>query len=191
MRSATVIWDVPSCFGTNNYCPPNYDGKFHGHSGADNMDIRYADRSIDSNHDWIWGVSANNNPSIADVWNTAPAWMQYVPVPSPTSSRFIDGTTPYPGLAAGGNLAGITAYVYWNQMLYVEVGGQSEDVVVERSAQAFVPAYQDDGAFLDLPHLQQRMAEVSHASRCFALDTVEHPHKRTSGKRGKLGFAHL
>jgi hypothetical protein len=107
----------------DNYASQSDDGKFHGHSGADNMDIRYADRSVDASHDWIWGVSANNNPSISDVWNTASAWMQYVPVPSPTSSRFIDGTTPYPGLAAGGNIAGITGYFYWNQMLYVEAGG--------------------------------------------------------------------
>jgi mono/diheme cytochrome c family protein len=28
------------------------------------------------------GVSVNNNPSVSDPWNTAPAWMQYVPVPS-------------------------------------------------------------------------------------------------------------
>jgi hypothetical protein len=107
----------------DNYAAQSDDGKFHGHSGADNMDIRYADRSIDATHDWIWGVSANNNPSISDVWNTAAAWMQYVPVPSPTSSRFIDGTTPYPGLAAGGNIAGLTAYAYWNQLLYIEAGG--------------------------------------------------------------------
>ena len=107
----------------DNYASQSDDGNFHGHSGADNMDIRYADRSIDATHDWIWGVSANNNPSISDVWNSAPAWMQYVPVPSPTSSRFIDGTTPYPGIAAGGNIAGITAYFYWNQTLYIEAGG--------------------------------------------------------------------
>ena len=107
----------------DNYAAQSDDGKFHGHTSADNMDIRYADRSIDANHDLIWGVSANNNPSVSDVWNTAAAWMQYVPVPSPTSSRFIDGNAPYPGLAAGGNIAGITAYAYWNQMLYVEFGG--------------------------------------------------------------------
>ncbi|MEO7326692.1 MAG: hypothetical protein ABIW82_17870 [Dokdonella sp.] len=107
----------------DNYAAQSDDGKFHGHSSADNMDIRYADRSIDSHHDWIWGISANNNPSISDVWNTAAAWMQYVPVPSAGSSRFIDGTAPYPGFAAGGNLSGVTAYAFWNQMLYLEVGG--------------------------------------------------------------------
>ena len=107
----------------DNYGSQSDDGKFHGHSNADNMDIRYADRDITPTHDLIWGVSANNNPSLADPWNTAAAWMQYVPVPSPTSSSFIDGNTPYPGFAAGGNLAGINAYAFWNQMLYVELGG--------------------------------------------------------------------
>lgn len=107
----------------DNYAAQSDDGKFHGHTSADNMDIRYADRLINSSHDLIWGVSVNNNSSISDVWNTAAAWMQYVPVPSPTSSRFIDGTAPYPGFAAGGNIAGVSAYVFWNQRLYLEAGG--------------------------------------------------------------------
>jgi hypothetical protein len=49
--------------------------------------------------------------------------MQYVPVPSPTSSRFIDGAAPYPGYAAGGNIAGVTAYAFWNRTIYAELGG--------------------------------------------------------------------
>lgn len=107
----------------DNYGSQSADGKLHGHTNADNMDIRYADRSIDAKHDLIWGVSANSNPSVSDPWNTAAAWMQYVPVPSPTSSRFIDGTAPYPGFASGGNIAGITAYAFWNQTVYAELGG--------------------------------------------------------------------
>jgi hypothetical protein len=107
----------------DNYAAQSDDGKFHGHSNADNMDIRYADRRITPTSDLIWGISANNNPSLADPWNTAAAWMQYVPVPSPGSSAFIDGTTPYPGFASGGNIAGINGYAFWNQTLYVELGG--------------------------------------------------------------------
>ncbi|MDE2402613.1 MAG: cytochrome C [Burkholderiales bacterium] len=105
------------------YATRTDDGQFHGHTNADNIDIRYADRFVDSTRDLIVGLSLNNNPSVSDPWNTAPAWMQYVPVPSPTSSQFIDGATPYPGYAAGGNLAGITAYTYWNRTLYAELGG--------------------------------------------------------------------
>ncbi len=98
------------------------DGSFHGHSNADNIDIRYADRFIDGQQDLIVGVTLNNNPSVTDPWNTAGAWMQYVPVPSPSSSQFIDGNAPYPGLGAGGNLAGVTAYGFWNRSIYAELG---------------------------------------------------------------------
>jgi len=104
------------------YATQDADGAFHGHSNADNIDLRYAERFIDDKRDLIVGVSVNNNPSVSDPWNTAPAWMQYVPVPSPTSSRFVDGTTPYPGYAAGGNIAGVTAYAFWNRSLYGELG---------------------------------------------------------------------
>lgn len=99
------------------------DGSFRGHSNADNIELRYADRWITPERDLIAGVSVNNNPSVSDPWNSAPAWMQYVPVPSPGSSAFIDGAAPYPGYAAGGNIAGISAYALWNQSVYAELGG--------------------------------------------------------------------
>ncbi len=97
-------------------------GSFKGHTSADNIDLRYADRFIDSNRDLIFGVSLNNNPSVSDPWNTAAAWMQYVPVPSPSSSQFVDGNAPYPGYGPGGQAAGVTAYAYWNKLLYAELG---------------------------------------------------------------------
>lgn len=106
----------------DNYVLSPDGTEYQGHTSADNMDIRYADRFISGNRDLIFGVSLNNNPSVADPWNTAAAWMQYVPVPSPTSHQFIDGNTPYPGFGAGGNLAGVSAYLFWNKMLYAELG---------------------------------------------------------------------
>ena len=105
------------------YATQDANGSFHGHSNADNIDIRYADRFIGPSRDLIVGISANNNPSVADPWNTAAAWMQYVPVPSPTSSRFIDGNAPYPSYGSGGNIAGLNAYAFWNRAVYVELGG--------------------------------------------------------------------
>jgi hypothetical protein len=95
-------------------------GSFRGHSQADNIDLRYADRFIDKQRDLIYGVSFNNNPSLPDPWNSAAAWMQYVPGASPTSHQFVDG--PYPGFGAGGNLAGVSAYAYLNKTLYGELG---------------------------------------------------------------------
>jgi hypothetical protein len=98
------------------------DGSFRGHTSADNIDIRYADRMVSDARDLIWGVSLNNNPSVSDPWNTAPAWMQYVPVPSPTSSQFVDGAAPYPGYASDGNIAGLTAYAFLDRTWYAELG---------------------------------------------------------------------
>jgi hypothetical protein len=121
------------------YAAQSDDGHFHGHTNADNIDLRYADRFIDPGRDLIFGVSLNNNPSLADPWNTAPAWMQYVPVPSPTSSQFIDGNAPYPGYAAGGNIAGVTAYAYWNQTVYAELGAYRTAKGLLRFMSAGVP----------------------------------------------------
>ncbi len=106
----------------DNYATQDASGHFHGHSNADNIDVRYADRIIDGKTDFVYGFSLNNNPSISDPWNTSAAWMQYVPVPSPTSYRFIDGTAPYPGFGSGGNIAGLTAYMFWRKTIYAELG---------------------------------------------------------------------
>jgi hypothetical protein len=121
------------------YAAQSDDGAFHGHSNADNIDLRYADRFIDPSRDLIFGVSLNNNPSLADPWNSVAAWMQYVPVPSPTSSQFIDGNAPYPGFAAGGNIAGITAYAYWNRTVYAELGAYRTAKGLLRFMSAGVP----------------------------------------------------
>ena len=109
----------------NNYnsqtVGPNGElGRFQGHSQADNMDIRYADRFIDANRDLIVGLSVNNNPSVSDPWSSAAAWMQYTPNASPTSHQFVDG--PFPGFGSGGNIAGATAYAYLNKSVYAELG---------------------------------------------------------------------
>lgn len=95
-------------------------GAWKGHSQADNMDFRYADRFIDGGRDLIFGVSVNNNPSVSDPWNTAAAWMQYVPGATPGSHQFVDGS--YPAYGAGSNIAGLTTYAYWNKTLYGEIG---------------------------------------------------------------------
>jgi hypothetical protein len=100
----------------------NADGSYSGHTNADNMDLRWADRFVGADRDLIVGVSLNNNPSVSDPWNTAPAWMQYVPLPSPTSSQFIDATTPYPSYSSGGNIAGLTTYAFLDRTWYGEIG---------------------------------------------------------------------
>ena len=105
------------------YATRDEGGRYHGHTQADNIDLRWAGQVSLGGHALIVGSSLNNNPSLSDPWNTVPAWMQYVPVPSPGSSRFIDGNTPYPGHAVGGNVAGLTVYTLVDDTLYAELGG--------------------------------------------------------------------
>jgi len=103
----------------NNYDTLDANGKWHGHSGADNIDIRYADRFISSDRDVIFGVTLNNNPQAQDVWNSVPAW-GYNTVPGSSGP-------PVTPLIAGGlaqSVAGLGAYAQFNknnQSLYGEI----------------------------------------------------------------------
>lgn len=106
----------------DNYASDNGDNTFSGHTQVDNVDIRLANHIVDEKKDWIYGVSLNNNPSVSDPWNTAAAWMQYVPTAGVKSHQFADAATPFPGFASGGNIAGVTTYASWNKTIYAEAG---------------------------------------------------------------------
>lgn len=106
----------------DHYATRDNDGRYHGHSSVDNIDLRYADHLIGPGRDLIFGFSLNNNPSVTDPWNTAPAWMQYVPAASPTSHQFADANTPFPGTGSGDHLSGLNAYLFWDKTVYAELG---------------------------------------------------------------------
>ena len=90
--------------------------------GWDNTDIRFADlTTLGQDKPLTWGVSANNSPSVQDPWNSLPAW-QY-PF-SQTSSLAVQpvATTQLEGIG-NGTVAGLTGYGYWNNLVYLELGG--------------------------------------------------------------------
>lgn len=91
-----------------------------GHTGSDNLDLRYADRLIHANSDLIYGFTLHNNPGVQDVWNSTPAW-GYGVVPGSTGAG--DGVTPILDGGLGQQVAGIGAYAYWNKMVYAELTG--------------------------------------------------------------------
>ena len=105
----------------NNYAnqDPN-SGGWTGHSGSDNLDVRYADRLIDANRDLVYGFTLHNNPGMQDVFNSTPAW-GYGVVPGSTGAG--NGATPMLDGGLGQQVAGIGAYAYWNKMLYAELTG--------------------------------------------------------------------
>ena len=101
----------------NNYDHQSInDSHWAGHTTSDNLDVRYADRFVDADSDLIVGATLNNNPTVQDVWNSAPAW-GFNTVPGST------GPGPAPLLAGGlaQQAAGLGAYAYWNDTVYGEL----------------------------------------------------------------------
>ncbi|MBS1191707.1 MAG: hypothetical protein H6R10_3499 [Rhodocyclaceae bacterium] len=102
----------------NNYDHLDPNRNWRGKTVSDNADIRYADRFIDNRHDLVFGLSLNNNPSVQDVWNSAPAWgFDLVPGSNPIG-------LPTAPLLSGGlaqQVAGVGAYAYWNKTVYAEL----------------------------------------------------------------------
>lgn len=96
-----------------------YDGIGRAFSW-DNADIRYARTTTLFGAETVVGISANNNPTVTDVWNTTPAWGYPFQASglagSPAAATMIEG-------AFSGLVGGATAYTYWNRLVYVELGG--------------------------------------------------------------------
>jgi hypothetical protein len=89
-----------------------------GAIGIDNIDLRWAKHTTLASNDLLVGLTLNNNPTVQDVWNTAPAWsfpfMSSDVAASPAASTLIDG-----GL--GQQVAGLGAYSLYDNTLYTEV----------------------------------------------------------------------
>ena len=109
-----------------------YAGKVYGDLGAfvqvslnpvtqqlwfDGSDVRYTKSFKLFGQDTVFGIDANNTPSIQDVWNTAAAWS----FPQ-LSSGFAANTVPGTHIdALAQQVGGAGAYVWWNDMLYAEL----------------------------------------------------------------------
>ena len=107
-----------------NYAYQNDTGSYQSHFGSDNFDLRYADHLDTASSDLIWGLTLNNNPSVQDPWNTAPAWAY--PYVGPNTKLNPVAGLPYQTQLEGAQasqVGGLGAYLYWNRNLYAEVAG--------------------------------------------------------------------
>jgi len=88
-----------------------------GKLSVDNTDVRFANHASLRGRDLLYGVSLHNNPTVQDVWNTAPAWKYPFTSPTlaphPAASTMLDG-----GLAQ--SVLGLGAYGWFDNMLYAE-----------------------------------------------------------------------
>ena len=89
-----------------------------GRFGWDNTDIRLATKAKLGRKDAIVGMTLNNNPTVQDVWNTAPAWsFPYV------SSGVAPGLQTS-ALSAGPlaqQVAGLGAYMFYDNAIFGEI----------------------------------------------------------------------
>lgn len=95
----------------------NYDGVAQ-RAALNNVDIRHVGEGELFGQDVLrWGITANNNPTVQDPWNSTPAWgfpyNRSALAPTPTASTLVDGSL-------GQRVAGVGAYTLWNDFLYLE-----------------------------------------------------------------------
>jgi len=89
-----------------------------GHTWTwDNTDIRYSDSTSLGNLPVTYGITANNNPTVQDPWNTIPAWA--FPYAASTLGFGYGPTTIIDGTFAA-HVGSVGAYAYVNDMLYLE-----------------------------------------------------------------------
>ncbi|MGO9943636.1 MAG: hypothetical protein ACLPIC_12840 [Rhodoblastus sp.] len=126
--------------GVNNYVDLAqqiaifYGGRIYGNLGGmlqatfsnsssrdfaiDNSDIRYADSFKFYNHDVLWGLTANDVPTMQDVWNTTPVWSSPFITSafslSPVANTMIQSFGPGQTLGGGG-------YLFLNDTWYAEL----------------------------------------------------------------------
>ncbi len=113
-----------------------YNGQA-GSVGIDNIDIRYTDHTFDNK--WVWGVTANNYLTFQDVYNGIGSYTlpNFNTVSLSTGGVAGTGTSgPILNALGPGVVAGLGAYVFWNDSLYFEfseyhsaVAGGSSPVV--------------------------------------------------------------
>ena len=87
----------------------------------DNTEIRYAKQlSLASSDPLTVGITGNNNPTVQDVWNSTPAWQ--TPFDQRTNAAPVPGAVTQIDGVLGGNVAGLTAYAWWRNSVYAELG---------------------------------------------------------------------
>ncbi len=126
----------------------NYDGIARVVK-LNNAEIRYASEGEAWETDFVWGLTANNAPTMQDLWNSTPVWgFPYNAsglAPSPAATTMLDGKLAQ-------NVAGGGIYILWNDLVYAEAsiyGGLSRDT---RNALGAVPVAGSDTVVGAVPY---------------------------------------
>ncbi len=130
---AGAITDHLGMYSQITYTAPSPGGlgPFDHTWAWDMTELRYANTTKVGNADVTYGIFANNNPTLQDVWNTAPAWrfpfMTSAIAPTPMAATIVDGAFMASVIGAGG-------YMFVDDKLYLEAAGyQSLDFNTQNS----------------------------------------------------------
>ena len=124
-----AITDHIGAFAQMTYSPtpPGGLGPFDHNWSWDNVDIRYANRTVIGDVPVVFGLTANNNPTVQDVWNTVPAWVfpymtSVTGSPDAPPNPFGRAGPPAPLIdgALAQRVASAGGYVYVDGKLYLE-----------------------------------------------------------------------
>ena len=85
----------------------------------DQTDIRYADSTSIGKVAITYGITANNNPTVQDAWNSTPAWA-FPNAYAVSTLGFAFGSTPIIDGAFAAHVGSVGAYAYVNDVLYLE-----------------------------------------------------------------------
>ncbi len=120
MPQLSLFWGGAITPHTGAFSQWTYDGRSSW--GWDNQDFRYSNTATLGSMDVIYGLSADNNPTMGDPWNTVPAWgFPYMDagdpiMPGPAAGTLIDGGLEQAVVGAG-------AYGYFNNLVYLQFSG--------------------------------------------------------------------
>ena len=102
----------------------------------DNTDIRYAKTGVIEGTSIVYGITANNNPTVQDVWKCTPAWafpfITSEVAPTPAASTMLGGT------AWAGQVSGVGGYVWIDNSIYIELtayGALSPRLLTDRGSE--------------------------------------------------------
>jgi hypothetical protein len=85
----------------------------------DNTDVRFADSTTLGKMNITYGITANNNPTVQDPWNTTPAW-GFPYASSPFWPGMASGPAPIIDGGFAGSVGSVGGYVYINDLIYLE-----------------------------------------------------------------------
>jgi hypothetical protein len=145
LNQASVFYGgriIPDYVGA--FVQGTYDGVEHEFAW-DNADVRFAHTTSIAGQELAYGITANNNPTVSDLWNTTPAWtFPYSTsglAPGPAAAPLIQG-----GLAQ--EVVGLGGFGMWNDNVYVEADGYMS--LSRNALDALGPDPEDDPEIKDI-----------------------------------------